>query len=100
MVSRMGNRIVKASEFKARCLKLMDEVAATGETIIVTKHGRPVAELRPVERPRRGFFGRDHGKIVIHGDLEGLPCRSRRRRGVPRSWSKVCGSFPSPPRRC
>ena len=70
MVSRMANRIVKASEFKAKCLKLMDEVAATGETITVTKNGRPVAELRPVERPRRDFFGRDRGKIVIHGDLD------------------------------
>lgn len=70
MVNRMANRIVKASEFKATCLKLMDEVAATGETITVTKNGRPVAELRPVERPRRGFFGRNRGQIVIHGDLD------------------------------
>ena len=66
----MANRIVKASEFKATCLKLMDEVAATGDTITVTKNGRPVAELRPVERPKRGFFGRNPGKIVIHGDLK------------------------------
>ncbi len=66
----MANRIVKASAFKARCLKLMDEVAATGETITVTKNGRPVAELRPIERPVRDFFGRDRGKIVIHGDLD------------------------------
>lgn len=70
MVSKLANRIVKASEFKARCLKLMDEVAATGETITVTKNGRPVAELRPIERPRRGFFGRNRGQIVIHGDLD------------------------------
>jgi prevent-host-death family protein len=66
----MTNRIVKASEFKARCLELMDEVAAKGETITVTKHGKPVAELRPIERPRRGFFGRNRGRIVIHGDLD------------------------------
>lgn len=70
MVSEMASRIIKASEFKAKCLKLMDEVAATGETITVTKNGRAVAELRSVERPKRGFFGRDRGKIVIHGDLD------------------------------
>ncbi len=66
----MANRIVKASEFKARCLKLIAEVTATGETITVTRHGKPVAELRPIERPTRGFFGRNHGRIVIHGDLD------------------------------
>ena len=48
MVSEMANRIVKASEFKAKCLKLMDEVAATGDTITVTKNGRPVVEVRAV----------------------------------------------------
>ena len=70
MVSEMAGRTVKASEFKARCLKLMDEIAASGETLTVTKNGRPVVEVRPVERPKRGFFGRNHGQIVIHGDLD------------------------------
>ena len=34
-------RTIKASEFKARCLKLMDEVAENGEEIVITKNGRP-----------------------------------------------------------
>ena len=38
-------RTIKASEFKAKCLKLMDEVAETGEEIIITKNGKPVAKL-------------------------------------------------------
>nr|NDG06974.1 type II toxin-antitoxin system Phd/YefM family antitoxin [Oxalobacteraceae bacterium] len=38
---------IQASEFKARCLALMDQVARTGETILVTKNGKPIAELRP-----------------------------------------------------
>lgn len=38
---------IKASEFKARCLALMDEVARTGKAVLVTKNGKPVAELRP-----------------------------------------------------
>ena len=70
MVREMTGRVIKASEFKAKCLKLMDEVAATGETLTVTKNGRPVVELRPAARPKRGFFGRNRGKIVIHGDLD------------------------------
>ena len=42
---------IKASEFKAKCLALMDEAARTGKPVLVTKHGKPVAELRP-HRPR------------------------------------------------
>ena len=38
---------VKASEFKAKCLALMDEVARTGEHFVITKNGQPVAELGP-----------------------------------------------------
>jgi prevent-host-death family protein len=37
---------IQASEFKAKCLALMDHVARTGETILVTKNGKPIAELR------------------------------------------------------
>ena len=46
-------RTIKASEFKARCLKLMDEVTATGEPLVITKDGGPVAQVGPVvSRPR------------------------------------------------
>lgn len=38
---------ITASQFKARCLRLLDEVAETGETLVVTKHGRPVARVVP-----------------------------------------------------
>jgi len=44
-------RTIPAGRFKAQCLSLLDEVAATGETIIVTKRGKPVAKLEPVEEP-------------------------------------------------
>ena len=67
-----GNpRTIKASEFKATCLKLMDEVAETGEEIIITKNGKPVAKLTPHQkRPREPWFGADRSKIIIHGDLD------------------------------
>lgn len=42
-------RTVPATEFKAHCLSLLESVAETGETIVVTKRGRPVAQLRPLE---------------------------------------------------
>lgn len=44
-------RRVSATKFKATCLALLDEVAATGETIVVTKHGKPVARVTAVEPP-------------------------------------------------
>jgi len=44
-------RTIPAAQFKARCLKLLDEVAETGETIVVTKRGKPVAKVEPVEEP-------------------------------------------------
>lgn len=61
---------IPASEFKARCLALMDEVARTGETIVVTKHGKPVAELRPHLGPRaKSLIGLHRGRIRILGDI-------------------------------
>lgn len=50
-------RTMPAGEFKAKCLKLMDEVNETGTTIVITKRGRPVSRLVPVERERRGISG-------------------------------------------
>ena len=62
-------RIIKASEFKAKCLKLMDQVAETGEEIVVTKNGRPVSRLVPYRTKPSTFFGRDRGSIRILGDI-------------------------------
>ena len=62
-------REVNATEFKAKCLALMDEVARTGEVWVVTKNGRPVAELRPFGGPRVDSpFGLHRG-LRIEGDI-------------------------------
>ena len=45
-------RTIPAGKFKAECLALLDEVAETGETIVVTKRGKPVARVLPLEAPR------------------------------------------------
>jgi prevent-host-death family protein len=44
-------RTIPASRFKAQCLALLDEVADSGEAIVVTKHGKPVARLEPIQPP-------------------------------------------------
>jgi len=47
----MATRSVPASRFKAECLAMLDEVAATGEEIVVTKRGKPVARLVAARDP-------------------------------------------------
>ena len=65
-----GNtRTITASEFRAKCLQLMDEVAATGEEIIITKNGRPVSRLIPYREKPKSLFGIDRDKVVILGDI-------------------------------
>lgn len=67
--SATGTRTMKASEFKARCLKLMDEVEESGEEIVITKHGRPVSKLIPYERKPKTLFGAGRGRMKIIGDI-------------------------------
>ena len=62
-------RTVKASEFKAKCLKIMDEVATTGEPVVVTKHGVPVAQLVAAVQKPEALFGSLEGSITILGDI-------------------------------
>jgi prevent-host-death family protein len=60
---------IQASEFKARCLALMDDVARSGEVLVVTKNGRPIAELRPYSGGRsESPFGL-HSGLEITGDI-------------------------------
>jgi prevent-host-death family protein len=64
-------KTIKASEFKARCLALMDEVAATHEAVVITKNGKPVAQLVPVARKPKSVFGFMKEEIEILGDIVG-----------------------------
>lgn len=45
------DKILTATRFKAQCLALLDEVAETGESLLITKHGQPVARVDPVQPP-------------------------------------------------
>jgi prevent-host-death family protein len=60
---------MRASDFKARCLTVMDDVQATGEPVIVTKRGKPVVKVVPVES-ENDLFGFMAGKFKIVGDIE------------------------------
>jgi prevent-host-death family protein len=60
---------MKAAEFKARCLEVMEEVAASGEPVIVTKRGRPVAQLAPLSRRPKSLRGYMKGQIRSVGDI-------------------------------
>jgi prevent-host-death family protein len=69
MSAKPSSRIVKAGEFKAKCLELMDEVAASGETIVVTKRGKPVAKLGPIDERPASLFGLLQGNFTFVGDV-------------------------------
>ena len=56
---------IPAGVFKAKCLEIMDEVERTKEEVIVTKYGRPVAKLVPVQAGRPSpLFGRAKGTVI------------------------------------
>ena len=60
-----------AGQFKARCLAVMDEVARTRESVVITKRGKPVAKVVPVDssKPKK-FVGRLEGVLLpAKGDL-------------------------------
>ena len=63
-------KTIKASEFKAKCLALMDEVAETGVPIVITKNGEPVSQLVPYRRPPlASLFGLHKDAIRVSGDI-------------------------------
>ncbi len=63
---------IPAGEFKAKCLKLMDQVRDSGQEIVITKRGKPVAKLVPVgERKIPPLSGSMAGTVKIMGDIIG-----------------------------
>ncbi len=59
-------RAIPAGRFKAECLALLDEVAETGQSLIVTKRGRPVARVSAAGRLKTGAL---KGVIRFTGDI-------------------------------
>jgi len=59
---------IAAGEFKSKCLKLLDQVADERQTLVVTKHGRPVAQVVPM--PTEGdLVGSMRGSVLWEGDI-------------------------------
>jgi len=64
---KRARRTVSAAAFKTQCLAILDEVKATGETIIVTKRGKPVAKVVAIERAEEAKPL--HRSVRYHGDI-------------------------------
>ena len=63
-----ADSIVPVSEFKARCLQILETLRRGGRDLIVTKHGRPIARVVPIgdRKPLRGML---KGQLEIVGDI-------------------------------
>lgn len=68
-----SERSVPAGEFKAHCLRLMDDVQETGTTIVVTKHRRPVVRVSPFREDRPRLVGSCLGQLRIIADIDDYP---------------------------
>ena len=71
MVSSKAQKTLPAGEFKAKCLRVMDQVAANRRSVVITKHGKPVVKIVPMDvEPSRDVFGCLAGEFEIVGDIE------------------------------
>ncbi|HKU25276.1 MAG TPA: type II toxin-antitoxin system Phd/YefM family antitoxin [Candidatus Sulfotelmatobacter sp.] len=61
---------IAAATFKAQCLALMDDVRHTKQPLLITKRGKPVAKLVPVEEQTDDFLDRLKGVFRVVGDIE------------------------------
>ena len=62
-------KTINASDFKARCLRVLDDVKATGTEVVITKRGKPVARLGPIGPARGSLRGAWKGMVKIRGDI-------------------------------
>ena len=61
---------IPAAVFKAQCLTLMEDVRSTRRPLLITKRGKPVAKLVPVDEAKDDFIGRLKGVFRVVGDIE------------------------------
>ena len=64
-----ATRTIQASTFKATCLELMDEVEAHRTEFVVTKHGRPVVRVGPVDPTPPSPFGFLRNTVISQADI-------------------------------
>ncbi len=63
------NEKIPAGEFKAKCLQVIDEVQRLRTPIIITKRGKPVAKLVPLDEHPESFIGSMKGTMEVIGDI-------------------------------
>lgn len=62
-------QFIAAGEFKAKCLKIMEEVNASGKQMIITKRNVPVVKLCPIKTKDLALYGKMKGSVEIKGDI-------------------------------
>lgn len=71
-------KMIGAAEFKAHCLRILDEVQRSGESVTITKRGKPVVEVTPVKATeRRSVIGALQGSVSLMGDIISPPHKQR-----------------------
>jgi prevent-host-death family protein len=65
----MDKTAISTSELKANCARVIGEVAAKRTKVVITRRGRPVAEIVPVAESARDLFGFARGAIAVRGDI-------------------------------
>ena len=61
---------VLISEFKAKCIGMINEIQETGETLLITRRGKPVATVSPARpEPRKRTLGALIGTVIIKDDI-------------------------------
>jgi prevent-host-death family protein len=60
---------IAAGEFKAKCLKLLDEVAEKRKPLVITKYGKAIAQVVPMPAKQRNIVGSMKGSVTILGDI-------------------------------
>jgi len=60
---------MSATEFKTHCLSIMDDIKERREEVIVTKHGRPVIRVSPVDSGEEPAYGCMRGTALVKGDI-------------------------------
>jgi len=62
-------KTMPAGKFKTHCLAVIDEVNAKHETVVITKHGKPMAQLIPIQQDDDEIFDSMKDRIKILGDI-------------------------------
>jgi prevent-host-death family protein len=60
---------IAVSDFKARCLTLLEEVATNHHMLIITKFGKPIAKVMPIENTKPALLGSWAGVVDVSGDI-------------------------------